>query len=84
MVQGVDNIGICVRDFAGFVAFYQKLGFAKAHENERGAIMLALVQTLSHRSTSSAWNLIWSISSGLSNKLTELVSWQASADAFEK
>ena len=36
MIQGVDNIGVCVKDLPEAVAFYTKLGFAKAHENERG------------------------------------------------
>jgi catechol 2,3-dioxygenase-like lactoylglutathione lyase family enzyme len=41
MIQGVDNIGLCATDLARSVAFYQKLGFAEAYRNERGAMMAA-------------------------------------------
>jgi catechol 2,3-dioxygenase-like lactoylglutathione lyase family enzyme len=41
MIQGVDNIGICVNDLERAVSFYQKLGFTKAFENNRGVTMVA-------------------------------------------
>jgi len=41
MIQGVDNIGICVADLKRAVAFYQGLGFTKAYENDRGVTMVA-------------------------------------------
>src|SRR6516165_2548336 len=41
MIDGVDNIGICVADLKKSVEFYQALGFAKAYENERGVTMVA-------------------------------------------
>jgi catechol 2,3-dioxygenase-like lactoylglutathione lyase family enzyme len=36
MIQGVDNIGICVSDLSRAVSFYEKLGFTKAYQNDRG------------------------------------------------
>src|SRR5499426_687422 len=41
MIKGVDNIGICVGDLKRSVAFYQELGFSRAHENDRGVTMVA-------------------------------------------
>jgi catechol 2,3-dioxygenase-like lactoylglutathione lyase family enzyme len=41
MINGVDNIGICVTDLKKSVEFYQTLGFTKAYENERGVTMMA-------------------------------------------
>ena len=41
MIDGVDNIGICVADLKKSVEFYQALGFTKAYENERGVTMVA-------------------------------------------
>jgi catechol 2,3-dioxygenase-like lactoylglutathione lyase family enzyme len=41
MIQGIDNIGICVKDLERSVLFYQKLGFTKAFENDRGVTMVA-------------------------------------------
>ena len=41
MIDGVDNIGICVADLKKSVEFYQALGFAKAYENDRGVTMVA-------------------------------------------
>jgi catechol 2,3-dioxygenase-like lactoylglutathione lyase family enzyme len=41
MIQGVDNIGICVRDLGRTVSFYEKLGFTKAFENDRGCTLIA-------------------------------------------
>jgi catechol 2,3-dioxygenase-like lactoylglutathione lyase family enzyme len=41
MILGVDNIGIGVSNPARSVDFYQRLGFAKAFENERGCTMIA-------------------------------------------
>ena len=35
MIDGVDNIGICVADLKKSVEFYQALGFTKAYENAR-------------------------------------------------
>jgi len=40
MIQAVDNIGICVKDLERAVSFYQKLGFTKAFENNRGVTMV--------------------------------------------
>jgi catechol 2,3-dioxygenase-like lactoylglutathione lyase family enzyme len=39
MVQGIDNIGICVADLARSVAFYQELGFSEAYRNDRGVMI---------------------------------------------
>ena len=41
MIQGVDNIGICAKDLKRAISFYEKLGFTKAYENNRGATMVA-------------------------------------------
>ena len=41
MVQGIDNIGICVTDLERSVAFYTKLGFKEAYRNDRGVMMTA-------------------------------------------
>jgi len=41
MIDGVDNIGICVADLKKSVEFYQALGFTKAYENERGVTMVS-------------------------------------------
>ena len=41
MILGIDNVGIATRDLALSVRFYQNLGFAKAHQNERGCTMIA-------------------------------------------
>ena len=41
MIQGVDNIGICVKDLNRSISFYQKLGFTKAYENDRGVTLVA-------------------------------------------
>jgi catechol 2,3-dioxygenase-like lactoylglutathione lyase family enzyme len=35
----VDNVGICVRDLRGSVAFYVDLGFEALSENERGVTL---------------------------------------------
>jgi catechol 2,3-dioxygenase-like lactoylglutathione lyase family enzyme len=40
MFEGIDNIGLCVTDLTGAVAFYEKLGFAKAYESERGCTLI--------------------------------------------
>jgi methylmalonyl-CoA/ethylmalonyl-CoA epimerase len=40
MIVGIDNIGLATRDLARSVEFYEKLGFAKASQNERGCTML--------------------------------------------
>jgi catechol 2,3-dioxygenase-like lactoylglutathione lyase family enzyme len=39
MIQGIDNIGLCVTDVARSVAFYQALGFLEQYRNERGVMM---------------------------------------------
>ena len=36
MILGIDNIGLAVQDLARSVVFYEKLGFLKTFENERG------------------------------------------------
>ena len=41
MLEGIDNVGLCVTDLSRAVAFYQRLGFTKAFENERGVTMAA-------------------------------------------
>jgi methylmalonyl-CoA/ethylmalonyl-CoA epimerase len=41
MIQGVDNIGICVSDLSRAVSFYEKLGFTKTYQNDRGVTMVA-------------------------------------------
>jgi catechol 2,3-dioxygenase-like lactoylglutathione lyase family enzyme len=41
MVRGIDNIGICARDLAESVAFYEKLGFSEAYRNDRGVMLAA-------------------------------------------
>lgn len=41
MLLSVDNIGIGVTNLGRSVEFYQRLGFAKASENERGCTMIA-------------------------------------------
>ena len=41
MVQGFDNIGVCVTDLQSSVAFYELLGLREAYRNERGVLMAA-------------------------------------------
>ena len=41
MVQGIDNIGICVTDLPRSVAFYKTMGFSEAYRNDRGVMMAA-------------------------------------------
>ena len=41
MISQIDNIGIATHDRTRSVDFYQKLGFAKAFENERGCLLVA-------------------------------------------
>jgi|SRR5579863_2496276 len=41
MIAGIDNIGVAASDLQRSVAFYKKLGFAKAFENERGCLLAA-------------------------------------------
>ena len=41
MIKGIDNIGICASDLRRAVSFYEKLGFTKAFENDRGVTMVA-------------------------------------------
>jgi catechol 2,3-dioxygenase-like lactoylglutathione lyase family enzyme len=41
MIQGVDNIGICAKDLKRAISFYERLGFTKAYENDRGLTMVA-------------------------------------------
>jgi hypothetical protein len=41
VILGIDNNGLAVRDLARSVASYEKLGFLKAYENERGCGMSA-------------------------------------------
>jgi catechol 2,3-dioxygenase-like lactoylglutathione lyase family enzyme len=40
-IQGIDNVGICVRDRRRAVGFYEQLGFEVVGENDRG-VTLAL------------------------------------------
>lgn len=41
MISGIDNIGVATSDLQRSVAFYEKLGFSKAFENERGCLLAA-------------------------------------------
>jgi glyoxylase I family protein len=41
VVQGFDNIGVCVTDLQRSVAFYEKLGLREVYRNERGVLMSA-------------------------------------------
>jgi catechol 2,3-dioxygenase-like lactoylglutathione lyase family enzyme len=41
MVQGCDNIGICVADLQRSVAFFALLGLREEYRNERGVLMAA-------------------------------------------
>jgi catechol 2,3-dioxygenase-like lactoylglutathione lyase family enzyme len=41
MIKSVDNIGVCVVNLKQSVEFYEKLGFTKAYENDRGVTMVA-------------------------------------------
>ena len=41
MVQGFDNIGVCVTNLESSVAFYELLGLREAYRNERGVLMAA-------------------------------------------
>lgn len=41
MILSVDNIGIGVTNLSRSIEFYERLGFAKALENERGCTMVA-------------------------------------------
>ena len=41
MVRGIDNIGLCARDLARSVAFYETLGFSEAYRNDRGVMLAA-------------------------------------------
>jgi catechol 2,3-dioxygenase-like lactoylglutathione lyase family enzyme len=43
-IQGIDNVGICVRDRRRAVGFYERLGFEVVGENDRG-VTLALGET---------------------------------------
>jgi methylmalonyl-CoA/ethylmalonyl-CoA epimerase len=40
MILGIDNIGLATHDLARSVDFYEKLGFVKADQNERGCTMV--------------------------------------------
>src|SRR5262245_46573422 len=41
MIKSIDNLGLCVTDLPRAIAFYQKLGFEKKYENDRGVTMVA-------------------------------------------
>lgn len=41
MISQIDNVGIATHNRTRSVAFYQKLGFGKAFENERGYLLVA-------------------------------------------
>jgi catechol 2,3-dioxygenase-like lactoylglutathione lyase family enzyme len=41
MITGIGNIGLGAANLAQSVAFYQRLGFTKAFENDRGITMIA-------------------------------------------
>src|SRR5262245_22241906 len=41
MVQGFDNIGVCVTDLQRSVTFYEMLGLREEYRNERGVLMSA-------------------------------------------
>ena len=40
MILGIDNIGLASRDLARSVDFYERVGFVRAHQNERGCTMI--------------------------------------------
>jgi catechol 2,3-dioxygenase-like lactoylglutathione lyase family enzyme len=39
MVQGFDNVGVCVTDLQRSVTFYEMLGLREEYRNERGVLM---------------------------------------------
>ena len=39
MVHAFDNIGVCVTNLEGSVAFYEMLGLREVYRNERGVLM---------------------------------------------
>jgi len=41
MVQGFDNIGVCVTNLQSSVTFYELLGLREGYRNERGVLMAA-------------------------------------------
>lgn len=41
MIRGIDNIGVAASDLQRSIGFYEKLGFAKAFENDRGCLLAA-------------------------------------------
>jgi len=40
MILGIDNVGLATRDLKRSVDFYEKLGFVKVDQNERGCTMI--------------------------------------------
>ncbi len=46
MVESIDSVGLCVTDLAQAVAFYKRLGFEEAREDDRGCILRAGNATL--------------------------------------
>jgi catechol 2,3-dioxygenase-like lactoylglutathione lyase family enzyme len=41
MIEEIDTIGLCVADLTRAVRFYERLGFTKTYENDRGCTMMA-------------------------------------------
>lgn len=42
VIQGIDNIGIAVKDLAASVSFYEKLGFQVSYRDDTPAAMMQL------------------------------------------
>ena len=42
MIQGIDNIGIAVKNLAASISFYEKIGFHVAYRDETPAAMMQL------------------------------------------
>jgi catechol 2,3-dioxygenase-like lactoylglutathione lyase family enzyme len=38
-ILGIDNVGVCVEDLGSSVSYYEKLGFEKVAENDRGVTL---------------------------------------------
>lgn len=65
MIQGIDNIGIAVKDLPASISFYEKLGFRVAYRDdtpaammELGSVRLYLFQTASSASLPREINLV--------------------------
>ena len=38
-ILGIDNVGVCVEDLERSVSYYEKLGFEKLAQNDRGVTL---------------------------------------------